>query len=259
MADLTKQDIYRAIEEDRIQLYGQPKWTFGKNTCNTYEVFADLMLTPDSEPVLPSIFLPIIQADYALTEAFGTWFLDRAFADVSKMMRALRVHLTVSINVMAFQANRPEFVSRLLELMSKHQLKADNVQIELSEVQPLDEIGAENLRRLHDEHEISLVLGNFGQGFSTINLLRRIPFSIIEISKSFVREIENFERDFKVIIGILEMAKVIDVHVCAKGIETPEQMEMLEEAGFTMGQGFLIGKPLIFDELKTFIDRYAER
>lgn len=39
MADLTKQDIYRAIEEDRIQLYGQPKWTFGKNTCNTYEVF----------------------------------------------------------------------------------------------------------------------------------------------------------------------------------------------------------------------------
>lgn len=56
MAELTKQDIYRAIEEDRIQLYGQPKWTFGKNTCNTYEVFADLMMTQDSEPILPSIF-----------------------------------------------------------------------------------------------------------------------------------------------------------------------------------------------------------
>ena len=205
------------------------------------------MMTQDSEPILPSIFLPIIQADYALTEAFGTWFLDRAFADASKMMNALKVRLTVSINVMAFQANRPEFVMRVLELMDKHHLESDNVQIELSEVQPLDEIGTGNLKRIHDEYGISLVLGTSVKGFSNIDLLRRIPFSIIKSAKSFVKEIESLSADFKVIIGILEMAKVMDIHVCAKGIETPEQMEMLEEAGFTMGQGFLIGKPLVFE------------
>lgn len=259
MAILSKEDIYKAIEENRIKLYGQPKWTFGKNTCNTYEVFADLLISEDEEPVLPADFLPVIQADPELTEAFGNWFLDHAFADAARLMEMLSVHLTVSINIMGFQANRPEFIYRLRDILHKHGLNRTHLQVELSEVQPIDDIGAANLKTLHEEYDIPLVLGNFGTGYSTIDLLRKIPFSIIEISKDFIRDIENFERDFNIIIGILEMAKILGVQVCAKGIETPEQMEMLEDSGFTMGQGFLIAKPMPFDELAKFIDQYAQR
>lgn len=259
MANITREDIFKAIEENRIELFGQPKWTFGKNTCNTYEVFADLMISSDQERILPGEFLPVIQSDMALTEAFGTWFFEHAFADAERMMKLLGVHLTVSINVMGFQANRPEFVDRLRDISHKYHLNRKNIQIELSEVQPLDEVGVANLNRLHNEFEVPLVLGNFGTGYSNIDLLRKIPFSIIEISKDYIRDIENCDRDFQIIIGILELAKVIDTKVCAKGIETTEQMEMLEESGFTMGQGFLFGKPMPFDQLSEFIREYAEK
>lgn len=259
MAVLTKNDILKAISEDRIKLYGQPKWTFGKNTCNTYEVFADMMFSEDRTPILPQDFLPVIQSDPELTEVFGTWFLEHAFADAERMMQLLSVKLTVSINVMGFQANRPEFVDRLLAAAEKYHLSSGSIQLELSEVQPLDDVGAANLNRLHEEFKIPLVLGNFGTGYSTIDVLRRLPFSILEIRKDFIRDIDSNERDLNIIIGIREMAKILGIKVCAKGIETEEQMEILEEADFAMGQGFYIGRPLPFDELKKFIEQYAEK
>jgi len=53
------------------------------------------------------------------------------------------------------------------------------------------------------------------------------------------------------------MAQVLDIGVCAKGIETAEQMELLAEAGFKTGQGYLIGRPMLYDDLKAFVKKYA--
>lgn len=258
MTKVTREQILDAINNDRIKLFGQPKWTFGRNTCNTYEVFADLMISEDEEPILPDKFIPVIESDEELTKKFGSWFLEHAFLDGARLMRELEMNLTISINLLGFQANRPEFFERLTALIAKTGIYNNNLQFELSEAQPLNATGYYNLQKIHDELGIKLVLSNFGTGYSNIDLLRKLPFDVIELSKEFTKGITEFEKELKIMIGVLQMAQVLDIEVCAKGIETAEQMELLEEAGFKMGQGYLIGRPLPMDELKSFICKYAD-
>ncbi len=257
MHDITKEQIYEAIKNDRFCLFGQPKWTFGKNTCNTYEVFVDLMVSEDQENIRASEFMPIIEADTDLTLAFGDWFLNRAFMDGAKLMNKLGMNLIISINLLGFQANHPRFADRVKAQLEKEHVESSHIQFELSEAQPLDKTGIANLIRLHDEMKIALVLGNFGTGHSNVDLLRHIPFDMLELSKEFTAGITNYERELKIMVAVLQMAQVLDITVCAKGIETMEQMELLEDAGFNKGQGYLIGRPMPMDELEEYVRKYA--
>ena len=238
-------------------MFGQPKWTFGKNTCNTYEVLVDLMVSEKHENIPAHEFMPVIEADPELTMEFGAWFFEKAFQSCASLMESLQMDLHISINLLGFQANRPEFVDQVSNMLAKVGIPGRNIQFELSEAQPLDETGIANLIRLHDELAVPLVLGNFGTGHSNIDLLRRIPFDMLELSREFTARITEFERELKVVVAILQMAHVLDITVCAKGIETAEQMELLEEAGFFKGQGFLIGRPMPMSELEIFVRRYA--
>jgi EAL domain-containing protein (putative c-di-GMP-specific phosphodiesterase class I) len=257
MIRITRKQIYEALTDNRFRLFGQPKWTFGKNTCNTYEVFADLMVSEKHEFIEAGEFMPIIEADPDLTMCFGDWFMERAFQDGAQLMAKLGMDLHISINLLGLQANRPDFADRVKVLLDRVGMPGRNIQFELSEAQPLNETGITNLIRIHDELQIPLILGNFGTGYSNIELLRRIPFDMIELSKAFTAGITDFERELKVIVAILQMAQVLDIPVCAKGIETAEQMELLEEAGFYKGQGFLIGRPMPMDELEDYVRKYA--
>jgi len=257
MSQITREQIKTALDDGRFRLFGQPKWTLGKNTCNTYEVMVDLMISEDQEYISGQDFMPIIEADPELSLQFGDWFLRTAFKDGARLMEKLGMDLHISINLLGFQANRPDFFDRVKRRLAEIGLPGRNIQFELSESQPLNEIGITTLMRLHDELNIPLVLGNFGTGYSTIDLLRRIPFDMLELSREFTAGITEYERELKIVVAILQMAQVLDITVCAKGIETAEQMELLEEAGFYKGQGYLIGRPMPMDELETFVRKYA--
>ena len=257
MVQVSRQHIVDALAKDRFLLVGQPKWTLGKNTCNTYEVFIDLMIDEQDQRVPAQAFIPIIEADEALTMQFGAWFLEKAFTSGATLMKKLGVNLNISINLLGFQANRPEFADKVDMMLRKCNLDAGNVQFELSEAQPINETGIANLVRLHDQMGIRLVAGNFGTGYSTIDLLRHVPFDMLELSKDFTARITENERELRLTIAVLQMAQVLDLTVCAKGIETAEQMELLEHAGFYKGQGYLIGRPMPLDELEAFIRKYG--
>lgn len=257
MPAVDKDQIYEALKNDQFRLFGQPKWTFGKNTCNTYEVLVDLMIAGDRENLRAPEFMPVIEADADLTFRFGDWFLEKAFRDGADLMAKLDMDLHISINLLGFQANHPDFADRVKTQLGKAGIDGRNIQFELSESQPLDDAGIANLNRLRDELQIPLVLGNFGTGFSNIDLLRKIPFDMLELSRSFTSGITENDRDLKIVVGILQMARVMGIPVCAKGIETAEQMELLEEAGFYKGQGYMIGRPMPMNELEAYVRKYA--
>jgi EAL domain-containing protein (putative c-di-GMP-specific phosphodiesterase class I) len=257
MTAISREQIYDALKNDRFRLFGQPKWTFGKNTCNTYEVFVDLMVSSDKENLRAPDFMPVIEADADLTLAFGDWFLEKAFRDGADLMAKLVMDLHISINILGFQANHPQFADSVRTKLDQVHVEGRHIQFEISEAQPLTSTGIANLIRLHDEMQISLVLGNFGTGYSNVDLLRHVPFDMLELSREFTANITEVSHELKIVVGILQMAQVLDITVCAKGIESAEQMELLEEAGFYKGQGYLIGRPMPMEELETYVRKYA--
>ena len=75
---MNRERILQLIRDDALELYGQPKWTFGKNTCNTYEVFAERIRQPDGESVPAQELIRTVEADVELTRIFYAWFMERA-------------------------------------------------------------------------------------------------------------------------------------------------------------------------------------
>lgn len=255
---LSKGTIKELLKSQSFVLYGQPKWTFGKNTCNTYEVFAETVLTLDQGSVHASEILPMIESDEELTQLFSTWFWEAALAMARELWDRTGSRLHLSMNVLPFQANLPEFYERIARGIDQSGLPYDHFQLELSEAQQLTQRGIENLNLVHDELGVKLLLGNFGTGYSNVNLLKFVHFDGIELDKSFSRGIPESEIAQKVVVGISQLADVLDLQVCAKGIETAEQLNFYEGLGFSKGQGYLFGQPMPMDELADYIKRYAK-
>lgn len=117
--------------------------------------------------------------------------------------------------------------------------------------------GHRNLNCLHDEHGVGLYLANFGKGHSNLNLLAAVHFDGIELDRSFAAGVPNQEMAVRLVVAIQSLAHTLDLKVCAKGIETPEQFECFDELEVYTGQGYLISKPMPMDELLEYINMYS--
>ncbi len=253
-------DTIRALLKDNaLVLYGQPKWTFGKNTCNTYEVFAEMLLTADRGSIHAAEVIDVIEADEELTQLFSNWFLHEALKTGEYLTQKTGIPIILSMNVLGFQANLPEFYDRIAAAIGQSSLTPDMIQFELSEAQQLTNTGIQNLNRVHDELGVKLLLGNFGMGHSNLDLLKYLHCDGIELAKAFAKDVPESDTACKLLVGISHLAQTLNLTVCAKGIETAEQMEFFENIDFFKGQGYLIGAPMPIDELAGFITKYAKR
>lgn len=251
--------IAELILSDAFELFGQPKWTFGKNTCNTYEVFAEKVLLPDGEKIPAWPVMELIEKDEGLSLLYSRWFLKKAVASAADIGAKTNSHVTLSINLLPAFAAEEGFVQEVLAVLEGCGLPAEKLQFELSEAQNLCARGVENLNLLHDEHGVSLYLANFGKGHSNIDLLTEVHFDGIELDRSFAALIPASEQACRVVVGIQHLAHTLDLKVCAKGIENQDQFEFFEELDCFKGQGFLIGKPMPLAELTDYIDQFAVR
>lgn len=254
---MTTTNISDLILQDAFELGFQPKWTFGKNTCNTYEAYPETVLMPDGRRVSSLSMLQIIAGNTALTNLFSAWFLEKGIQTAARMMEAVDAHLTVSMNLLPAYAAENDFVDTVLYMLGKYKLPPERLQFELSEAQDLSPAGAENLNRLHDEYGVSLWLGNFGTGFSNVDLLLEVHFDGLELDRSYASLVPKHEQACRVVIAVQQLAQTLDLKVCAKGIENIDQFEFMEQLGCFKGQGFMIGKPMGLEDMIVYLDKYA--
>ena len=254
---MTRQLITNLIESNAFQLYGQPKWTFGKNTCNTYEVFAEQVHMPGGSVLPAQLFLELIEKDPDLTLTFSAWFIKAAITSAAALTEKSNSHVTLSMNLLPQFAGQANFVEQLISLLEMTGFNPRKLQFEVSEGQLLTRQGIDNLNKLHDEYGVGLYLANFGIGHANINLLSMVHFDGIELDRSFAAKIPEDDQMLRIVCAIQNMADTLDLHVCAKGIETPEQFDFFDQLKAFKGQGYLIGKPMPLSELLEYINMYA--
>ncbi len=249
--------IAEMILNNAMELHGQPKWTFGKNTCNTYAVYAERIRTGVNETSPAWPILELINRDPALTQLFSHWFMEAAMNFAVELTNRTHAHITISVKLLPSFAESTEFVTTMVHLLEKTGLPANKLQLELSEAQALTLQGITNLNTLHDEHGVGLWLGNFGTGHSNFDLLTMVHFDGIEIDRSFAAKIPENEQACRVMVAIQHLAHTLDLQICAKGIETQDQFEFFEELSIFKGQGYLIGRPMPMDKVAEYIENYA--
>jgi EAL domain-containing protein (putative c-di-GMP-specific phosphodiesterase class I) len=104
---------------------------------------------------------------------------------------------------------------------------------------------------------VKIALDDFGTGYSSLSYLRRFPFDKIKIDKSFVQGQENDPGMRVILEAILDMSRNLGLATIAEGVETREQLSLLQAGGCTEIQGYLLGRPMPRDQVQNFIRNYT--
>ena len=254
---MERSTISDLILTNSMVLYGQPKWTFGKNTCNTYELFVHQFRQNDGSLLPAWPILEIVERDDALTMLFSMTLLWESVRKTMEISRHDNSNLTLSLNLLPRFAERENFVEQVESCLRDCGMEGRRLQFELSELQPISPEGCANLNKVHDELGVLLVMGNFGTRNTNMPLLTKVHFDLIELDKSYAARIPGDALTCKTVIAIQHMADTLDMKVCAKGVNNQDQFEFFEEIGIFKGQGSLIGSAMSLNELIEYARRYA--
>ena len=102
-------------------------------------------------------------------------------------------------------------------------------------------------------------MDDFGTGYSSLNMLSAMPVDVLKMDRTFIRNMENNERDVQLVALILGIARNLKIPVIAEGVETETQLQMLRDLGCTLVQGYYLSRPLHPTEFETVLLGNSEK
>jgi diguanylate cyclase (GGDEF)-like protein/PAS domain S-box-containing protein len=207
--------------------------------------------------VPPTEFVPVAE-ERGLIQLIGAYVLGESLVQLARW-RALTPnarHLTMSVNLSPVQARDPGHMELLRHMIADSGVPADRVKVEITEsvfVDLTSEI-SEGLIQLRNAG-VQLVLDDFGTGYSSLNHLQALPFDGLKVDRSFVVRAMDDPRSKNLVRSIASLARGLDMHSTAEGVELVEQRTFLSEVGFDYLQGFLFGRPTPSDQIDAMVTK----
>ena len=246
------QRIRQAMVAHEFVLQYQPKVNLRSGAVIGVEAFIR-WIHPQRGLLPPARFLPMVE-DHPLAVELGQWVIESALTQIEGWQRS-GLNIPISINIGARHLQRPDFVERLREQLTKYpQLKPSGLVLEL-----LESSAFENLAHVCEviagsgKIGIQCALDDFGTGYSSLTHLKLLPVAQLKIGQSFVRDMLDDPKDLAILRSIVNLATVLDLQVIAKGVETVEHGVKLLELGCELGQGYAIAHPMLAAELPDWI------
>ena len=242
-------DLQEAIDEKQFELYYQPVVHLASKAVVGVEALVRWN-HPTRGLLQPGDFIPLAETTGAIVP-LGRWILERAchdaarWADESKGGEfGIAGDRFVGVNLSAVQLVQPGFADMVASVLAASGLPAERLLLELTETTRLDqEAGSANLAQL-EMMGVRLAIDDFGTGWASFSQLRRIPFDIVKIDRSFVQHLTAGSRSESLVSGIIDLARRLGVAVIAEGIESEAQRARLQHLGATFGQGFFLARPM---------------
>jgi EAL domain-containing protein (putative c-di-GMP-specific phosphodiesterase class I) len=170
---------------------------------------------------------------------------------MERLGREGRSDIRVAINISPRELEAADIDTMILEGLAMRGLPPSMLEIEITEEAPVDpEHVGEKLARLA-QAGISIVLDDFGSGFSTLASLRDGRISKIKIDRSFADDLAGTDESRLLMKAIVDLAHTLDIQVMAEGVEAEDQAGILQSMGCTCAQGFLFSPALPIDEALT--------
>jgi len=199
--------------------------------------------------VNPERFIPLIEQNTLILE-IGKWVIDAAVRQCAIWQRARPNAPVVSINISARQFLHPAFESELVEVLRRHNVTPNHIELELTEsVLVTDDVHMAALLARLARRGLSISLDNFGTGYSSLSYLARYNVNTVKIDQDFIIDLENNERHRSLVRVIIAMGHSLGMKVVAEGVETQSQRDFLLKHGCDYLQGYLLSRPLVADSV----------
>jgi diguanylate cyclase (GGDEF)-like protein/PAS domain S-box-containing protein len=212
---------------------------------------------PGEGLVMPGTFIAVAE-ETGLIVSLGQWVLDHAVAQAARWAAQGRP-LQVAVNVSALQFQRANFVQEVADILQRHGLPPQGLELELTE-SILIRDAEEALAKLQALAElgVTLALDDFGTGFSSLMYLRRFPLHRLKIDRSFITAMPENGADAAIVAAIVQMGHALSMQTVAEGVERPEQVQALLGLGCQHCQGFLYARPMPADALQDWLQENRE-
>lgn len=201
----------------------------------------------DGRVIAPGQFLPALEG-LRLIGRLDFYMLQQVVAILARPEHA---HWpTVHVNCSSYSISRPEFASEVLGLLGQHGVAPSRICLELTEgalvAEP--ELARQAMKHLAD-NGVSVVLDDFGAGFSSLSYVHQYHFSGLKIDKSFTLELTTSSRSRAIVRAIVRMAESLGLTVVAEGVEDAATLQLLKEMGAGQAQGYYFSMPVPQDKL----------
>jgi EAL domain-containing protein (putative c-di-GMP-specific phosphodiesterase class I) len=241
-----ERELRRAIEQEQMQLYYQPKRCLKTNNL----IGAEALLRwqhPVYGDIPPDRFIPLAE-ETGLIIVLGDWVLRQACRQMQQWQQQHAPFGPLSVNLTGIQMRQPNLLDSICGMLEENDLAPELLQLEITESFIMNQ-AEEALSLLHQFKAlgIQLAIDDFGTGYSSLSYLKRLPVDTLKIDQSFVHGLPNDSNDVAIVRAIIALGRSMQLTVIAEGVETTAQERFLAVEGCEQIQGFVISRALDAD------------
>ncbi|MCG8488708.1 MAG: EAL domain-containing protein [Chromatiales bacterium] len=243
-------ELRYAIDAQELRLDFQPQLMLNENRIIGCECLLRWKSRVLGE-VSPVEFIPVAEKS-GLINSLGKWVFQQAVLNTRKLLE-VDPQLKMAVNISASQLRADDFLASLLEICGEYDVQPKNIELEVTESMLMEK--ADSTMQLLANlaaHGFHMAIDDFGTGYSSLAYLNWMPVSVIKIDREFVKDIHLNEKHRKVCVSIIRLARSLDIKTVAEGVESQEQLRILEQEGCDMIQGFLYSRPLSGSKMLAF-------
>lgn len=249
-------NLDKAIENGYIKIYYQPVLrTLTGEICGM-EALARWE-DPEHGLLAPIDFIPTLEKA-KLIYKLDCCVIKTICREYAALMESGEETFSVSFNVSRTDFAMCDMHEIIDEAIKTNHLPRDAFRVEITE--SMLESNEKRMRDVIDrfwDHGLRVWMDDFGSGYSSLNVLKDYHFDTLKIDMLFLRDFDLRSRE--IIKSIVDMSKRIGVHTLAEGVETMEQLDFLRSIGCEKAQGYLIGKPMPYDECVSHLQETGRR
>ena len=240
-----ERDLRKAVERGELELHFQPVFGLPEPKLVGFEALLRWR-HPKRGMISPMEFIPIAE-ETGLIHDLGAFLLDQACGKIS----ALPANLKVAVNVSPQQFSHGDLVANVRQTLARTGLPAGRLELEITENILMQDTVA-TVQTLHKLKAmgVGIAMDDFGIGYSSLSYLRSFPFDRIKIDRSFIRDLKTNADGRTILRAIVALSKSLGMRTTAEGVEDEQQLSIVVGEGCEEVQGFLLGRPMPFAELR---------
>lgn len=245
------EELRHAVDNNEFVLHYQPLLALADARVHAVEALIRWQ-HPTRGLLPPSEFIPFAEQSGVIRE-ITNWVVDATFAQAVRW-RAQGLAIAISINLSVRDLLSPGLAVQLGELLRRHGASADWFMLEITERAIIDdpERALETSAQVH-AMGFSLSIDDFGSGYSSLALIKKLPVAELKIDRSFVMKMAGDRDDMTIVRSVIELAHNMGLRVVGEGVESGEVLGLLGRMGCDAVQGYHICRPVPGDELEAWL------
>lgn len=235
-----EEDMHKALVNNEFVMYLQPKHSISTGRIIGAEALAR-WVHPKKGMISPADFIPVFEKNGFILK-LDQFIWESACKEIRRLLDEGREAVPISVNISREYVHTFDCASYILGLVKKYDIPIKLLELEITET--ADNVGIEEVVTGMKKAGFTMLMDDFGSGYSSLNMLKTTPFDVLKIDREFLSEFMDSDRGRKIIEHTISMTQDIGLDIIAEGVETKEQAQFLEKCGCDAAQGFYYSKPV---------------